>query len=327
MKLDSQTVKIRQAYDLETKIMLTKQRIHQWYELNAGRVYVAFSGGKDSTVLLHLVRSLYPDVPAVFYNTGCEFPEILKFVRQTENVVYLRPKMNIKQVLDKYGYPVISKEVSDSIYRIRNGCESSKNLRLYGKLNERTGNINRKMSEKYRYLIEAPFKISDKCCDVMKKYPAKKYEKETGRLPIIGVMASESRRRKDTYIRYGCNVEGSSSKPMAFWLEKDIWDYIHKFNVPYSTIYDLGYTRTGCFPCIFGIQHEGQNNRYRRMLKTHPKLYNYCINTLGFGAVLDFIGVPYRNEMNQLEFDWGNGGRVLCETCKNTGIYIQESEA
>ena len=54
-----------------------------------------------------------------------------------------------------------------------------------------------------------------------------------------------------------------------------------------------------------GIQHEGQNNRYRRMLKTHPKLYKYCINTLGFGAVLDFIGVPYRNEMNQLEFDWG----------------------
>lgn len=92
-------LKIRQAYDLETKIMLTKQRIHQWYELNAGNVYVAFSGGKDSTVLLHLVRSLYPDVPAVFNNTGCEFPEILKFVRQTENVVYLRPKLTLNKFL------------------------------------------------------------------------------------------------------------------------------------------------------------------------------------------------------------------------------------
>jgi len=299
-------LKIRQAYDLETKIMLTKQRIHQWYELNAGRVYVAFSGGKDSTVLLHLVRSLYPDVPAVFNNTGCEFPEILKFVRQTENVVYLRPKMNIKQVLDNYGYPVISKEVSEAISSIKYSTDYQRNKMLNGVIG-RNGKPIGKMSECYRYLIKAPFEISQRCCSILKKNPSKIFERKSGLSPFLGTMAEDSKIRQTKYLLNGCNNYESKrpiSTPLAFWLEKDIWDYIHKFNVPYSTIYDLGYTRTGCFPCIFGIQHEGQNNRYRRMLKTHPKLYNYCINTLGFGAVLDFIGVPYRDEMDQLEFDF-----------------------
>lgn len=301
MLLDMDTIRTRQAWDLETKIMFSKLRIRQWHEMHCGNVYVAFSGGKDSTVLLHLVRSLYPDVPAVFNNTGCEFPEILKFVRQTENVVYLRPKLNIKQVLDKYGYPVISKEVSDAIYEIRHGSERNRNARLYGEFSKKTGKIFSKMSEVHRRLIEAPFKISDKCCDVMKKRPAKKYERETGRMPFLGIMVEESRQRLTAYMKGGCNGSGRGSIPLAFWTEADIWEYLRLFEVPYSPIYDLGYTRTGCFPCIFGIQHEGFENRYRKMELTHPKLYKYCIETLGFGEVLDFLGIGYRHNFEQLE--------------------------
>lgn len=71
----------KQSLPLESKIEMSLRRIKEWYSENQGAVYVAFSGGKDSTVLLHLVRSLYPEVPAVFVDTGLEYPEIREFVQ------------------------------------------------------------------------------------------------------------------------------------------------------------------------------------------------------------------------------------------------------
>ena len=65
-----------QALPLRLKIPLTQQRIRDWYDHWDGQVYVSFSGGKDSTVLKHIVDSMYSDVPAVFVNTGLEYPEI-----------------------------------------------------------------------------------------------------------------------------------------------------------------------------------------------------------------------------------------------------------
>ena len=88
-----------QSWDLDRKIQVTTARIMEWYEHYNGLVYVAFSGGKDSTVLLDLVRRIYPDVPAVFCDTGLEFPEIRQFAMSVENVVVLRPEMNFKKLL------------------------------------------------------------------------------------------------------------------------------------------------------------------------------------------------------------------------------------
>ena len=106
-----------QALPLSLKVALTKQRIRQWVnEFGSSGVYVSFSGGKDSTVLLHLVRSLYPDVVAVFCDTGLEYPEIREFVKTFDNVVWLKPKMTFRKVIEKYGYPFISKEVSECVY-------------------------------------------------------------------------------------------------------------------------------------------------------------------------------------------------------------------
>ena len=106
-----------QGLPLELKIRMTKSRIRDW--INAygeDGVYVSFSGGKDSTVLLDLVRQDYPRVKAVFVDTGLEYPEIRQFVKTFDNVEWLKPKMTFKQVIKKYGYPFISKEVSEKVY-------------------------------------------------------------------------------------------------------------------------------------------------------------------------------------------------------------------
>jgi len=88
---------------LHYKVAIALSKIREWYELHNGMVYVAFSGGKDSTVLLHLVRSLYPEVPAVFSDTGLEFPELRSFVRDTPNVVLVKPKLSFREVIEQYG--------------------------------------------------------------------------------------------------------------------------------------------------------------------------------------------------------------------------------
>lgn len=113
----------RRSLPLRAKVLMTQNRIREWYQHFNGDVYVSFSGGKDSTVLAHLVHDLYPDVPLVFSNTGLEYPEIQSFARKM-GAEFIRPKMQFSEVISKYGYPIISKEVSEAIYyarRIRNG--------------------------------------------------------------------------------------------------------------------------------------------------------------------------------------------------------------
>jgi 3'-phosphoadenosine 5'-phosphosulfate sulfotransferase (PAPS reductase)/FAD synthetase len=120
-KHDMGELQLYQSYSLEKKIELTKQRIDAWYEWWDGQVYVSFSGGKDSTVLLDLVRNVcgYTDVPAVFCDTGLEYPEIREFVKTFDNVECLKPKMNFRQVIDRFGYPFISKEVANCVQGAR----------------------------------------------------------------------------------------------------------------------------------------------------------------------------------------------------------------
>ena len=95
-----------QALPLSIKLLMTKERIRAWVnEYGEDGVYVSFSGGKDSTVLLDIVRNRcgYKDVPAVFVDTGLEYPEIREFVKTFDNVTIVKPKMNFRKVIETYG--------------------------------------------------------------------------------------------------------------------------------------------------------------------------------------------------------------------------------
>ena len=296
-KVETWQLKQRQGHPLEIKERLTENRIRAWYEYWKGQVYVSFSGGKDSTVLLDIVRKMYPGVPGVFVDTGLEFPEIRAFVKTKENIVWLRPKMAFPQVIEKYGYPVISKKQAKCIREVQNGTTEYTEAKHRGKVTGRNGQPIVTVSKKWQYLMDQQtIKISERCCDILKKRPIHKYEKESQRYPYIGTMVTDSLLRRVSILENGCNAFGMSrpqSRPLAHWLEKDIWDYIHKYNIAYSKIYDMGYKGTGCMFCMFGVHLEKAPNRFQRMRKTHPNQYNYCINKLGCGKVLDYIGVEY----------------------------------
>ena len=295
-----------QSLPLDIKIGKSKLRIEEWVRYyGEDNVYISFSGGKDSTVLMHLIRSVYPNIPCVYVDTGLEYPEVKEFVRKQENVIMLRPKMSFKQVIEKYGYPMVSKEQANYLHDIRYSTEKMRLRRINGDSKGRF-----KLSKKYHYLINAPFPISHKCCNVMKKEPIKKYEKETGKVPFIGTMASESSLRQQSYIKNGCNAFDSKrpiSTPIGFWTEQDVLAYIKKYNIEIPTVYgdilkDNGVLkttkcdRTGCVFCGFGIHLEKGENRYQRLERTHPQLHDYCMNKLGFKEVCEYMNIPYKNE-------------------------------
>jgi 3'-phosphoadenosine 5'-phosphosulfate sulfotransferase (PAPS reductase)/FAD synthetase len=284
----------RQALPLEQKIILSQKRIKQWYEEYEGKVYVAFSGGKDSTVLLDIVRDMYPEVPGVFVDTGLEYPEIKQFVKSKENIRILRPAKSFKAIIDQHGYPVISKQVADAIKRIRSpGCsQRTKNKALYG---DERGSYGR-LPKRWRFLIRAPFKISDRCCEIMKIRPVQKLYKLEGMVGYVGTMAADSNKRMQSYLKHGCflhNKHLPKCTPLGFWTSEDVWHYIKSRNIEYCSVYDTGITNTGCIYCCFGVHLEEYPNRFECLLQSHPQLWDYCINKLGIGKVLNYIGVSY----------------------------------
>ena len=322
-----------QSLPLEIKIIMTQRRLLDWYNHYDGMVYCSVSFGKDSTCLLHIIRSIpyLSDIPAVYVNTGLEYPEINNFMKNFDNVTVLRPKMNFRQVIEKYGYPVVSKEVSRRVQyakkAVAEGREATHGdyLKLCGLAVDKNGNKSQFNCEKWKFLLDAPFNCSSECCTVMKKNPLKQYEKETGRVPIVATMASESRLRKEHWLIHGCNAFDAKrpmSQPMSFWTEQDVLEYLVKYKVPYASVYGgilqddsgkyytTGAQRTGCMFCMFGCHLEKQPNRFQKLAETHPKIYDYCIhggaevdgiwqpdkNGLGLGKVLDYIGVNYEKE-------------------------------
>lgn len=321
-----------QSLPLEIKVAKTKLRIREWVDFyGQDGVYVSFSGGKDSTVLLHIVREMYPNIEAVFVDTGLEYPEIKKFVKTFDNVTILRPKMRFDEVIKKYGYPIISKEVSQAIWYAKKGSRWAVNqlngLDKRGKPHA----FKASMYGKYKPLCDVDFIMSNKCCLVMKESPLEKLEKS--KKPITAIMADESLKRELAWRMVGCNAFNGKkpmSKPMSFWTEQDVLQYIAENKIEIASVYGDITTdkedgqmciegcegkyrttkcqRTGCIFCAFGAHLEKEPTRFQRLKETHPKQYQYCIGGgefneegiwqpnkegLGMGYVFDQLNAIY----------------------------------
>lgn len=322
-----------QSENLNQKFQRTLAKVAEWYSRWNKEVYVSFSGGKDSTVLADICARWCTIVNCplylVFCDTGLEFPEIRKnvnrvaeFLREKYEIEVvletIRPTMRFDQVLKKHGYPLISKDVSQRVRKarisIKKGVYSTRLRQLdvrreeYGGLYDsgkfdydKHAENSKYYTPKYRPLLDVDFRISEQCCDVMKKKPFALYEKQTGRKPIVATLANESINRKASWYKYGCNAfqaKKPSSRPMSFWTEQDVLQYILEESLPLAEVYGdivpsdpkaiitqegecpplktTGCDRTGCMFCAFGCTQESEP-RFERLKETHPRQWKYCI--------------------------------------------------
>ena len=310
-KVSLDLLRERQAWPLEKKIEHTLHQIQQydgWARTNGyNGAYLAISGGKDSTVLHHIAKSdpFTQHIPSVFSDTGLEYPEVREMALRLADTV-VRPAKSFKEVVEKYGYPAISKQVATKLHKLRTAKPGSAGYRLIMEGITSAGRVfpQGKLAEKWKYLINGEVRISGQCCDELKKKPMLKYAKKARRVPIVGVMAGESNGRERDYLRYGCNaIEGNKpmSRPMAFWTEQDILSYIHTNEIPLASVYGeivvcsgqyelTGVQRTGCIFCAFGC-HLEKKSRFKQLKETHPKLWDYCKRVLGTDKILKVMGV------------------------------------
>lgn len=300
-----------QALPLSIKLRMTQERIRMWVrEFGENDAFVSFSGGKDSTVLLDIVRKMYPSIKAVFVNTGLEYPEIQRFVKDHENVEIIAPKMNVREVVMKYGYPIISKEISSRMWFARKlkpteGVYRSREAFLGAGRYVKGSRYNQ---EKYLPIAqEIPALISSNCCQVSKKSPVKRWQHENNASsPILATMAEESMLRTKGWMVTGCNNyegEKKKSQPMSFWTEQDVLKYIVLNDLPICSVYGdivtkdqdgleypanpvtidcgrlecTGCKRTGCIFCGYGFHLDKGKTRFQRLAETHTRQYEFAL--------------------------------------------------
>jgi 3'-phosphoadenosine 5'-phosphosulfate sulfotransferase (PAPS reductase)/FAD synthetase len=292
MKMNIEILKERQHWTLSQKIDHSLGVIDQFRNQYDGKVYVSFSGGKDSVAMLSLVEVIIPQVKCVFVMTGCESPSVCRFIREQQqhhNIDIIRPKKTLKQVFAECGFPLVSKEVAHHIKQVRRNpdCNASNDM------------LNRKdrhgIPYRWRYLITEPYDVSDRCCYWLKKQPAYDYTKRTGLHPFVGLTAAESHMRTMAYLkRGGCNSfiekknQHPASWPLAIWTESDVKAYIADRHLQLPDIYEQGATRTGCMGCGFGAHIHGESLDVMQRLwpRWYDMVMNYENNGIRYGDAL-----------------------------------------
>ena len=305
-------LRILQALPLDLKLMKTEQRIREFIqEFGEEGVYLSFSGGKDSTVLNHIIKNMGYNVELVFVDTGLEYPEIRQFTKDN-NCTFIKPGISFNVVIKKYGYPLFSKESAKNIYYGRKALASGDKDKaykyLYGVMYKngkyKYGGLSKKALD---IAMNTDIPISAFCCDKLKKAPFKEYEKNNGKHPFIATLTEESNLRENAWLLNGCNAFNAkhiTSTPLSFWKEQDILQYIYENNIEICKLYGevikendkyklTGVKRTGCIFCLFGIHREKSPNRMELLKLSHPDLYNYCIEKLEYGKILDMLELPY----------------------------------
>ncbi|MBA7558656.1 Phosphoadenosine phosphosulfate reductase [subsurface metagenome] len=284
-----------QALPLKEKVDLTKELINKG--LSEGKAAVMWSGGKDSTALLHMVQEQQSDVIVLWNNTGVEFPETWPFIKQIRhdwnlNLHIARPKdgVNFWWCVERYGWPLFGKHVRSSTHHVQV----------------------RRLSQRVEKAVKVA-RISSYCCDWLKKKPTIALLRESGvKVQILGNMVAESDMRWFAWIDTGEFYFSKAARrwkltPMYFWTDDDVWAYHEAYHLPHCGLYDKGFyrdgnwichKRNGCWTC--GMDIAFLNNHLSIMRHTHPKLWRFLMIEKGLGQVLLAIKLALRDD--QLDF-------------------------
>lgn len=294
-------------------------RIEELYYESEGKCYVSFSGGKDSTVLLALIKlceDIYtiPEggIPAVFCSTGVELGETVRFVRWVKdtgwysNVQIIRPQKSFDWVIKNKGKPMKSKMKSEYLARWHKGNRSRSvvmNL-IEGKTNQGKRAQKLHIADKDVHLLsdDFPIRISNLCCNELKKKPFAKYAKEHGvKGYITGVRADEGGARQ---LSAQCRANENNGRictafhggvtlkmPLIDWTDEILEEFIRKYNVPLSEAYTkYGFHRTGCMACPFSQQ---LTHDLKHLHDHDPSRYKASMHWLGDVFIAQDVRLPF----------------------------------
>ena len=369
-----------QSWELDKKIEAAKEVIRETFK-QGKKIALAFSGGKDSTALWHLILTTCPeqakDMVVIFGNTGVEYPESLNFARklgrdwggenfhetkldrlkvprlryeaQKEVLSLIEELGEIGKYLNKKGRLLSTDKLNEAVtpemwedFRQRKLVWEKGTLVSFWFIAEQYGfpilgkdatkldapriNINvflkyspeqSKGNDRYYEMLRKfpDMRISHSCCNFIKERPSQKLQKKLGCDTLFrGLLASESRRRTFTFLDYGFLYNTADnylySNPLSIWNDVDVWDYIHKFNVPYAPLYDLTdddgkklFERNGCYTCGTGLAYERNNIE---ILRKHYLQKWTALMKYGMAREMKTFACAISDDikLNALEHDW-----------------------
>lgn len=264
-------------------------------------------GGLDSITLLYFIRSLGYDIPAISVS-ALEDKSIIETHRKI-GVTMLKPGKTKTEVLQEFGFPVISKKAAGKIEKLQNPTDKNKTVRhaiITGECGAQghfAKNSRMKLPKKWLELFggyenenedvnyKIPnFKVSNKCCLYMKEKPCDQWAKEHNSKPFLGLMASEGGQREDALVEHGCNYFGKTvirSAPFAPFLRQDLLQLALDLDVPVpeiygtierkedGTLYTTKAQRTGCQMCGFGVHMEKRPHRFDKLRERNEKEWEF----------------------------------------------------
>lgn len=273
MHIGSQEVRYKSmSTTLNNKIIEAQHRIEELYKLSRGRAILAFSGGKDSMVVLSLIKqceeALTIDknaIVALFSNTGMELQQTIDFVNWVNDNYYpvttIQPKLPFGEIM-KLGKPIKSKFISSNLGRFQKTYKQDK---TYLKIvRDEYKSQSMYLGDKNLHLAHPLFdiKISNECCNYLKKYPSKDWQEEHDYLGTLtgersgegGLRSYVAQQRSSSGGRLCLRFrEGTPiMSPIIDWGDDEVDEYIKLYNIPLSKAYTLlGMKRTGCIGCPF----------------------------------------------------------------------------
>jgi len=379
MYISFHDLQIEQKRNLDYKLETAVKAIKSGLAVCKHRPAIAFSGGKDSTVLWHLIRTRFPEwadrIVVIYGNTGVEYPECVRFARQlgeewgketagfyeatpgrteadglkykaqqevlqhliktdqVRSVLKADGKLKTTQALeracppelrgkfererliwpagtrksyrwcvDQYGWPLLGKARSKlKARRINIDCF----LRF-----SHSESTDKKLLSYYDLLRQVKF--SQACCDILKKEPSERLQAQLDVDVIFkGLMASESRTRQTNFVTRGYLFRSHRDhlggnpfyhcNPLSIWTDDDIWEYIRRFDVPYASLYDMGWRddqgvfhkikRNGCMGCATDLLFP--NNHMAMLRRTHPRYWETYMRR-GMAAEIQKIQIAKR---------------------------------
>lgn len=285
------------------------QAINEQYDL-LNNSYISFSGGKDSTILHYLVDMALPNnkIPRLYLNTGIEYKDIRMYVKELaendDRIIIINSGVNIKEVLNKYGFPFKSKEHSLLLSTYQNSGYT-KSVRKYLKLEPSSRQLVCPNKLKLQFTKDYNLKCSDKCCYKLKKEPAKKWAKENNKSIILtGIRKSEGGLR----VRANCIVTDKDNKLVKFHpllvVDDEFENAFIKFNnIRLCKLYNepFNFTRTGCKGCPFALDLQKELDVLEEKL---PFEFKQCV--ILWGKVYDeYRRLGYRLKPKQISiFDF-----------------------